>query len=106
MSDGCGLCRKSFSMIFRRPHRCRACGGYFCQSCSPHTLPTKGALSPPERVCGRCYVRLLDSAHGDAHSTTARNAQEEVDAPVLSAYAALEADPALDKYFRFMRFPP
>jgi len=64
----CALCRKGFSIILRRPHRCRSCQKYFCQPCSPHRIRLR--KPDPERVCGRCYIRILDSMHGDGETST------------------------------------
>ena len=55
-SPNCTLCKKAFSLTFRR-HHCRACGKIFCAKCS-----SLEALLPPqyhyqngmERVCDEC----------------------------------------------------
>ena len=105
MKKGCTLCKKPFSMISRRPHPCRACGAYFCNPCSSH----RHAVPPgevPERVCDRCFVKLMDEAEaarsdapsgGDAHDAAEDGAAQK------TPYELLEADPAFEKYFRMLK---
>lgn len=60
----------------------------------------------PERVCGRCFVRLLDdrnvtdsSPHDDV---TTVDAQEEA-VKSKTPYECMQADPAYAKYFRMLQ---
>jgi len=58
MPDGdsakCLDCGQRFDSIYRR-HHCRACGGLFCQDCSPEI----GVLrAEAQRICGDCYCHF------------------------------------------------
>lgn len=66
----CERCKKSFTLL-RRRHSCRACGGSFCKSCSPHAIPLpQFGLHSPERVCVKC----LEASRTDAAATDTSDA--------------------------------
>eukprot|EP01096_Ripella_sp_DP13-Kostka_P007306 TRINITY_DN265_c1_g1_i1.p1 TRINITY_DN265_c1_g1~~TRINITY_DN265_c1_g1_i1.p1 ORF type:complete len:1011 (+),score=465.83 TRINITY_DN265_c1_g1_i1:119-3151(+) len=51
----CQNCTCKFSILTKR-HRCRACGGIFCDGCSQDRLPVKG-YTGLQRVCFGCYSK-------------------------------------------------
>eukprot|EP00756_Hemistasia_phaeocysticola_P060867 Hpha_TRINITY_DN4389_c0_g1::TRINITY_DN4389_c0_g1_i1::g.50045::m.50045 len=53
IAPNCRGCQRVFTMV-RRPHRCRACGGRFCASCTRDTLCLPYYQNEPQRVCGLC----------------------------------------------------
>lgn len=51
-------CGQAFD-IFHRRHRCRACGGQFCHTCTRQRLPLPlQGYNDPVPVCQACHVRV------------------------------------------------
>lgn len=65
--SSCTLCGQTFTWL-RRRHHCRACGGLFCDSCSPENAmilpPRFGCGSVAQRVCIGCRQCLPEVAEG------------------------------------------
>ncbi|KYR02788.1 pleckstrin (PH) domain-containing protein [Tieghemostelium lacteum] len=59
LSINCMLCKKEFSVLFRR-HHCRLCGTIACGNCSDHKLPTNNQRMV--RVCNRCFANVVKSS--------------------------------------------
>ena len=56
-SKTCNVCRDEFTLLFKRKHHCRACGGVFCDECSSSRvrLPAHfGYGQHKQRVCDLC----------------------------------------------------
>ena len=59
-STSCYECHKTFRLLFRKRHHCRACGNSFCKRHSNRKLflVSFGYYEKPVRVCDACYRRL------------------------------------------------
>ncbi|MDA0970505.1 MAG: FYVE zinc finger domain-containing protein [Planctomycetota bacterium] len=80
----CESCRKEFTMLTRRRHHCRRCGGIFCDACTKQRRTVRDPLSENGRVngevkdcrvCDRCATLLTEGAIAKARLRPGGNVQ-------------------------------
>lgn len=111
----CGHCGNEFLPVIRKRHRCRECGGVFCNSCSSfkrriHIEHAPSSLDTRSRVCIDCLnerrypASIFPDASSQPSSSSPTRTQDAPTNTSSSTQGVSEANPATTSEWSFKSF--